>query len=232
MGNVEGVKLFRRACFDREAVPNSLAPDSDFLARIERQGWLTLRVLKQPRARGQSHTFGEHLPDLTRDSLYATYFLLGTRYRYLRDIQGLTWRLGRLRRSRHSLAPIALIGMGHGVFFRRDDDVPKSLAPKEGLEFLERFLGTGGEYPDADREAASCLALPAADMLERSYELGVALRRASAYPALKRCIRILDEGRDRTSWIAEVGLYHGLLSQGGPDTVPKTDREIVSELLR
>ena len=69
-------------------------------------------------------------------------------------------------------------------------------------------------------------------MLKRSYELGVALRRASAYPALHRCIRILDESRDSTSWVAEVGLYHGLLSQGGPDTVPKTDREIVSELLR
>jgi hypothetical protein len=232
MGNVEGIKLFDRACFDRATVPNSISPDTDFLARIERRDWLTLRVLKHRRAPSQSDTFGEHLPELTRDYLYATYYLNGTRYRYLRDVRGLAWRLERLRRTRHPLAAIALIGMGHGLFFRRDDDVPKSLAPRQGLAFLEWFLGTDGDYPDADREAASCLTLPADDMLTRSYELGVALRRASAYPALQRCIRVLDKPRDGTSWVAEVGLYHGLLSQGGRETVPEIDREIVSELLR
>ncbi|MEK6276722.1 MAG: glycosyltransferase family A protein [Actinomycetota bacterium] len=232
MGNVAGIKLFSRACFDHAEVPNSISPDTDFLARIERHDWLTLHVLKQRGARSQSHTFGEHRPDFTPDYLYATYYLLGTRYRYLREIQGLMWRLERLRRTRHSLAVIGMIGMGHGLFFRREDDVPKSHAPRQGLEFLERFLRTRGEYPDAHREAGSCLALPPDDMLKRSYELGVALRRASAYPALQRCIRILGEAKSNTSWVAEVGLYHGLLSQSGPDTVPETDREIVSELLR
>jgi hypothetical protein len=232
MGNVAGIKLFRRACFDRVEVPNSISPDTDFLARIERDEWETLHLIKRRGARHQSHAFGEHRPDCTPDFVYATYYLLGTRYRYLCDIRGLTWRLERLHRSGHPLAVIAMISMGHGLFFPREDDVPKSAAPKEGLEFLQGFLRTGGEYPVADREVASCLTAPAQDMLRRSYELGVALGRASAYPALQRCIRILDEGRSRSSWVAEVGLYHGLLSQDGPSAMPETDREIVSGLLR
>jgi hypothetical protein len=231
VGNVAGIKLFRRACFDRDEVPNSVSPDTDFLARIERRGWQTLHVLKHRGARSLSHTFGEHRPDLTLKYAFATYYLLGIRYRYRRDVRGLTWRLERLRGSWHPVAPVAMIAMGHGLFLPREDDVPKSIAPKEGLEFLEGFLRTGGEHPPADRRARSCLTLPAQDMLKRSYELGVALRRAAAYPALQRCIGILDEARSSTSWVAEVGLYHGLLSAGGTDAMPKTDRKIVSELL-
>jgi hypothetical protein len=231
MGNVAGIKLFRRACFDRDQVPDSVSPDTDFLGRIERSGWQTLHVLKHRGARSRSHTFGAHRPDFSLMYAFATYYLLGTTYRYLHDVRGLTWRLERLRRSRHPVAPVAMIAMGHGLFLPREDDVPKSIAPREDLEFLESFLRTGGEYPPADRRARSCLTLPAQDMLERSYELGVALRLAAAYPALQRCIGILGEARSSSSWVAEVGLYHGLLSPGGTDAMPRTDREIVSELL-
>jgi hypothetical protein len=232
IGNVAGVKLFRRACFDRDQVPNSISPDTDFLARIEGRDWQTLHVLKRWREGSGSHTFGEHRPDYTSEYTFATYYLLGTRYRYLRDVRGLTWRLDRLGRSRHPSAVIARIAIGHGLFLAREDAVPKSIALTEGLEFLEGFLKTGGEYPAADGEAASCLTLPAPEMLERSFGLGTALRDASAYPALERCIRILQEARTSTSWVAEVGLYHGLLSGRGVGALPETERELVSELLR
>jgi hypothetical protein len=231
MGNVNGIKLFRRACFDHDEVPNSISPDTDFLARVEGHEWQTLHVLKHQGGCLRSHTFGEHRPDLTPEYTFATYYLLGTRYRYLRDIRGLTWRLERLHASQHSGATIAMTAMGHGLFFPREDDVPKSLVPNQGFEFLQEFLRMGGEYLPAEREARSCLTLPAHNMLERSYELGVALARASACPALQRCIRILGEGRSRASWVAEVGLFHGLLSQGETSGLPEADREIVSELL-
>jgi hypothetical protein len=230
IGRVQGVKLFRRACFDGEEVPNSISPDTDFLARLERQGWQVVHLTGVRDEGRHSADFGQHRPDFTPGYTYATYYLLGGRYRYRRDVRGLTWRLESLRSSRHAMALTARVAIGHGLFMLREDDVPKSFPPRAEAQFLDRFLRTSGDFA-AERELRAALALPAHRAVERAYALGVALRCASAGVALRRCVRAFDRTSSPVAWVPEVGLYHGLLSLSGPRRLAPGDRETIAALI-
>lgn len=231
VGRAQGVKMFRRACFETEQVPSSISPDTDFLGRLEQHGWKVRNLIELRGGHRRSPVFGRHRPSLTPRAVYETYYLLGGRYRYLRDVAGLVWRMERLRASPHPVALTALLAIGHGLFLRREDDVPKSHAPQAEVDFLERFLPGAGDCPGAEGELIAALALPPRAALERGYALGLALRAASAASPLRRCVRLLDRPGNRRSWHAEVGLYHGLLSldsKGGP---PRRDRETFDALV-
>jgi hypothetical protein len=128
------------------------------------------------------------------------------------------------------MAVFALIAIGHGLFLRRDDDAHKSSVPTSEWQWLGRFVQTREADADASRDLELLLGLTAREMFERSYELGAAIRRASAYPALQECIRVLDQARGATSWIAEVGLCHGLMAEETAGGLLSGDWQIVEQL--
>ena len=231
VGRAQGVKMFRRDCFDTEQVPDSISPDTDFLARLERHGWHVHHLIELRGAHRRAPVFGRHRPALTPRAVYETYYLLGGRYRYLRDVSGLVWRMQHLRRRRHPVAPIALLAIGHGLFMRREDDVPKSHAPQCEVDFLERFLAGAGSCPGAERELNAARTLSPGAAVERGYALGSRLRAASAAGALRSCIRGLDATDDQRSWPAEVGLYHGLLCPSDTGELAARDRETFDALI-
>ncbi len=231
VGRAQGVKMFRRGCFDTEQVPDSISPDTDFLARLERRGWHVRHLIELRGGGRRSPVFGGHRPALTPRAAYETYYLLGARYRYLRDVSGLVWRMQRLRRSRHPVALTALVAIGHGLFMGREDDVPKSQVPQSEVEFLERFLAGAGSCAGAGRELSAAQALSPGAAVERGYALGSRLRAVSAAGALRSCVRLLDGTDDQRSWPVEVGLYHGLLCPKDTGELAARDRETVDALI-
>src|SRR5947209_1678645 len=105
MGPIAGVKLFRRTCFRSSRVPDTIKPDVDFVASLERLGWQTRYVV--PRAR--SHTMGAHRPVYTVDYVFGTYHRLGAGYVRREDAGGMLWRFGKLRQSPDPLAVVARV---------------------------------------------------------------------------------------------------------------------------
>jgi hypothetical protein len=106
MGTVVGVKLFRRECFDLVPHRDVLAPEVDFYERLDRLGWQTRYLLRH---------LGDHAPDDSAELVYGRYYLLGARYASRDDPRGLAWRHDRLAHSRHPMAGVARLALGHGA---------------------------------------------------------------------------------------------------------------------
>src|SRR4030095_8543618 len=58
LGRIGAVRLFRTACFERQGFPDTISPDTDFVAAIEAAGWRRLDALRhRPGPRELWHTF-------------------------------------------------------------------------------------------------------------------------------------------------------------------------------
>ena len=142
MGTIAGVKLFRRECFDGMRLGDALAPELDFQLRLGSVGWQTRYVAGAGRRRGSQ--LGDHRPTYAAAYAFGTYFLLGARYGSAGDVERLTWRFRRLRRSSHRMAPVARPAMGHGVFAHETRDVPKPRPTGAELSFLRAVATSNG----------------------------------------------------------------------------------------
>lgn len=151
MGNIAGVKLFRTACFAEVEVRDSITQDIDFSYALGDRGWLTRYLIRH--APDGVQTFGDHLPDYTPEYTYGTYHQLGARYRHRRDVAGVQWRMGVLRRSGHPMAPAARLGLGHGLFCTEERDAPKRSPTAEELAVARGLIEGGAGY----RGALACL---------------------------------------------------------------------------
>jgi hypothetical protein len=151
MGNIAGVKLFRRACFDEFELEDSITQDVDFSYALRDRGWLTRYLIRHT----PDHviTFGDHRPDYTPEYTFGTYHQLGARYRHRRDVAGVQWRMGVLRRSDHEMAPVARLALGHGLFCAEERDAPKRPPTAEQLAAARGLLEGADDY----RGALACL---------------------------------------------------------------------------
>jgi hypothetical protein len=180
----------------------------------------------------RSHTLGEHRPDYTPYYTYSTYFLLGSRFRYLRDPDGLMWRRAMLAASGHRHAALARLALGHGVFFSIEEDVPKSYPDARKAEFLERTLRNPFhlDAPDAEIDWGPSSSPP--EMFERLFALGARLGRAAAGATLRRCLEALGRGASETAWLCEAALAHGLFADDATAPPPPEAFAAVAPLLR
>ena len=193
LGTIGAVKLFRRECFELVSMPASVSPDVDFWRALQSRGWLTLFVLTGD---ASLHTFGEHRPDWNSEQTYATYHLLGCRYRRLRNRGGTLWRLGALRRSRHPLSTLARYALCTGLFYEETRDVAKSSVPID-RPLVEALAGAPTMPPGADT----------AD--DDWFGVGRSLGERRAYEQLVRHLRGLAGTSIRATWGTEVSLCFG-----------------------
>ena len=208
MGEVGAVKLFRRECFDAVQLRDGVATDVDFYRELAEHGWLTLYTLRELRP-GRPRTLGEHRPVYSPAYTYATYYLLGARYWQLRDSTSLRWRLGRLRTSKHPLAPMARAALGHGLFSDEARDVPKDAVR------MERAVLQGLARSDDAAELGRAripATLAAEQACERFYDEGHRLGSRGAYAELRSWLRRITVVAGDGDALLEASLSHGFLS--------------------
>ncbi|MEA2369317.1 MAG: hypothetical protein QOH38_2035 [Thermoleophilaceae bacterium] len=201
-GKIAGVKMYRRECFRHLQLRDTLAPEIDFYMGLAERGWRTACV--------SGGALGDHRPAYEPEYVFGTFYLLGARYIHREDMGGLGWRLGRLRRSLHPMAPVARIAIGHGVFAREEHDVAKPRPSVADSRFLHELAAApDGEVPPPS--IGHLLALEPRQLVDGFSELGATLR-ATSHAGLRGCLRHLADIDHESSLLAEVALGHGALA--------------------
>ena len=63
------------------------------------------------------------------------------------------------------------------------------------------------------------------------YKLGINIRKADAFPALKYHLDLLNKIRDDFTFVAKIGLCHGLFSANYSEEVFENDYAVLKELI-
>lgn len=211
LGRIVGIKLFRTRCFKQVQLRDSLSPETDFAEDMQRAGWTRIDALKYiggPPAGW--HVFGEHRPDYNPHYTFCKYRVEGAKARYRKAGGGLRNIFRQLHTSGHSAATIAAIAAAHGIFVKEERDLQGPYTRSEEFAFLERFF----KAQEADGDVSTILG----DFVQRdwregfkhSYALGIRLRRHQAPSAFRTYLRQLGQDGSVASWVALVGLCHGL----------------------
>ncbi len=216
LGRLPAVKLFRTLAVAGLEAPSTIAPEVDHYRQLGDAGWLTLYVLGQDaRVPSTRYTRGEHAPAYTEPYTWATYVLLGSRFRYLRDRVGFIWRRDSLRRSSHPMAWIARIALCEGLFRTDAGDVSKAQveATWPNLSGERTMPGWDGVVRRVERS----LRLPSApERFSAFYRLGRELREAAAGGTVKRVLWLLGVTREVSGGLAEIAFCRGLsVASGG-----------------
>lgn len=210
LGRLAGVKLFRTRSLVANPMADTVSPDVHFYRLLAERGWQTRCVTGDQRRGVLTPTLGEHRPHYTPGYVFGTYSLLGSGYAQRGDRAALVWRFESLRASRHPLAPVARLALGHGVFVRVRRDAPKA-APNLAQARLLAMLAAQPSGAARAPEIASLLALPEDRRFEAFRSLGESLRTTSP-TRLLACLQRLGEARHPGWLAAELGLGHGALS--------------------
>lgn len=214
LGRTECIKLFRTKCFENVKFKNTISPDTDFIDDIQQSGWGIVYALKfgDDSRKEQWHTFGDHKPAYTFLYTYSKHILEGKRYQYRKDLGGLRWHLSELQKSKHDAALFARIAMAHGVFLETESDLLMPFCESEDFVFLKNFLETNGSYNIKDIKT-QIFTLPNTKVIfKKYYKLGIELRNANAAPSFKSYLNSLEKFPRVFSFIAKIGLCHGLFT--------------------
>ena len=209
LGPIEAIKLFRTECFEKVQLPDCVSSETEFAHAIVRQGWRMIYALKYSADTAPGwHTFGAHRPDYTARYTFYKFTREGAKARYRKD--GLWDIFYRLRNSPHKAALIAVIAVAHGFFAKVTADIHGGIEDSEEFRFVERFLTSShnGDFSLIERKDVAHLDLRSA--FKRSLGLGTLLRRHHAAATFKKLLRQLHEQSTIVSWVALVGLCHGL----------------------
>ena len=206
IGSIAGIKLFRRECFEHVPLRDSLTPDIDFYFDLADRGWLTQHILSYDGSdRSRLHTFGDHLPELTPEYSYSTYLLLGCRYFNRRDLPGLLWRYGRLRKSGHPMALTCRVALLAGLLHNETRDVPKSSVVVDP-SLLDALSARPG-VPTSSFEADSSW-----------FSVGAELRREGNDDRFRRLLLGFESLPVEAAWTREAALCHGFCRPGGAES--------------
>ena len=228
-GSIVGVRLYRTACIVARPWPNSIAPAVDFVDRIRGDGWMTAHALRyRDGSAALWHTFGEHRPDYTPLYTFTKFRILGARYRHWRNGDGLRRMFRVLARSAHSAALIAQIGAAHGLFWNMEKDALRPYERDPEFALLEALIGedTGG---CADLRVSHSAAVR--EVFIESYRTGCALRQARAYAGVQQLAAALNAQESILSWVALVGVCHGLFAMHDDPESAQRDFATLAELL-
>ena len=207
LGRIVGIKLFRKLCCDRVMLQDSLSSETDSAEDILKDGWTTIYPAKYSGARG---TFGEHRPDYNPHYAFCKFMRDGAKARYRKDGRSLRRVFRRLQGSEHKVATIATIGAAHGIFIKEKRDLHGPLMQSDEFEFLQRFLMTGEENRVERFLPENLLRGNLQKVFARFYKLGIQLRRSYVPLRLATQIRHLQKRHSIASWVALVGVCHGL----------------------
>jgi asparagine synthase (glutamine-hydrolysing) len=233
IGQVVGIKLFRTACFETGVFPDSISPDTDFVAEIARAGWKTVYIGRQSTSDpDQWVTYGEHRPDYSLPYTYRKYLIEGCRYRYRQTPEGIRWHFAQLEASRHPSALAAQVGLAQGIFLEQITDVQGTSAIQHELSEIAPLLS--GLAPDeGERDPDD----PVRDMSAREcfqmyYRLGIELRHAGDSEAFHHFFwRFRNTRHDQVAWISKVALCRGLNARQVDDATITADYQTLCRFL-
>jgi hypothetical protein len=228
LGRVVGVKLFRRQCFDRVKLHDSISSETETVGDFLSESWTTIYA---PKYLGRWGTFGEHRPDYNPQYTFCKFMRDAAKARYRRAGYGLRNVFRRLQASGHEAATIAAIAAAHGIFLQAKQDLHGPPQPSEELEFLERFLMTAAARGDSYAEAEEPPRGNLRKHFTRYYQRGIELRRSYAPCTFIAQMRRLHRGHGITSWVALVALCHGLFVDKYNETEAKEAFAMLSDLL-
>ena len=211
LGRIVGIKLFRTRCFDDVKLRDSTSPETNFVQDIQRKGWTVVYALKYTGGSpAKMHVFGEHRPDYTPHYTFCKYMREGAKARYRKAGDGFRSVFRQLHNSAHESATIARVAAAHGIFVQEERDLYGPFEQSQGLEFLERFLNTPQTGDSAPSVQGELVHKDFKEGFKRSYELGILLRQCRSSAAFMAYMRQLGKERSIASWVALVGLCHGL----------------------
>jgi hypothetical protein len=226
LGRIGAVRLFRTACFERQGFPDTISPDTDFVAAIEAAGWRRLDALRhRPGPRELWHTFGEHQPDYSPLYTFAKFRLDGGRYRYRRDPYTLRDIAARLHRSRHGAAPLALVALMHGVFHRDTSDQLRPYGPDADFALATRLLSANG--PPA-RPLPEPRSTELDDIYEHYLVIGAELSARGESASVRAALEALGGSNN---FVALLAFCHGLFRSSAERGEVAAEIELVKKLL-
>jgi glycosyltransferase involved in cell wall biosynthesis len=228
LGRIIGIKLFRKLCCDRVNLQDSLSSETDSAEAILKEGWTTIYPAKYL---GDWGTFGEHRPDYNPHYTFCKFLRDGAKARYRRNGLSLRRVFRRLQGSEHKVATIATIGAAHGIFIKEKRDLHGPLMQSDEFEFLERFLITGEESRVERFLPENLLRGNLKKVFKKFYELGIQLRGSSAPLRFAAQMRHLQEGHSIASWVALVGVCHGLFFEGYDEAEAEEAFALLKDLL-
>ncbi len=214
VGRAHGVRLYRTECFERVQIRDSISPDMDFGTDIARHGWVRLHALRyQGRSPEEWHTFGGHRPDYTPHYAFCKFLLEGVRCRYRRGEGRITRTFGQLRASDHHVATIALIATAHGLFLNERRDLLVPYVRTADFDWLEAFLAAANGSEMAVAVDPDTTDHDLRTRFRRAYQQGIACRQRGEASAFLGRLRALETRGGLDSWVAAVGLCHGLFQE-------------------
>ncbi|HQX82184.1 MAG TPA: hypothetical protein PKW63_10525 [Vicinamibacterales bacterium] len=230
LGQTVGVKLFRTECFRETGVPDSIAQDTDFVARLRARGWRTHYVAaKSADPLALRPTLGEHKPEYTESYTYRKLLVDGARIRHRAAKHGLFWQMGAMEESRHPMAVLAQVAFSHGLFqnLERDELRPVPRDPKcdelvAHLASETRHADIGEGLPALAREGRL------GDIFKRFVTAGRSLGRHQAGATFRDVFNGLSgTRRNPRALVAKIALSHGLLmNDTDRDRLPAHERAL------
>ena len=225
-GRVQAIKLFRTSEVASGGLPDSVSPDTDFLARMERRGRYMVYALRHDTPSPDVwHTFGEHRPEYEPLYTFEKNKRDGRRIRHRGEADSVRYHLDLLHRSSHPCALIAEVGMAHGLFEEWERDRQDGQA-KAGPDFAllselllpskARKRRSGGLRARA--AAAASLVGSAETVFRRSYALGAACARAHRGERFEAALVARHRVRHPWAWLAQAALCRGLFAGTTPGT--------------
>lgn len=216
IGRTQGIRLYRTQCFEHVQIRDSISPDMDFGTDILRYGWGRLYTLRYHGERREHwHTFGDHRPDYSPHYTFCKFVLEGVRSRYRRHEGRVRSIFRKLRTSTHGAATIALIAVAHGLFLREQRGLLVPYQRTAEFELLEAFLAARGDDPGPAVVPTDDVDGDLHERFNRAYELGFRYRQDGAASTFLARLRHLKQQDGLGSWMALVGMCHGLFHQQG-----------------
>ncbi len=206
LGPIQGIKLYRTECFENIQLKDCVSSETEFNDAIVRNGWTMIYALKYT-ASGW-HTFGAHRPDYSPRYTFYKFMREGAKARYRKA--GLWDIFHCLKNCQHRATAMAVIAVAHGFFARVTGDMHGELKDSEEFQFVEHFLTSSQNEDISPIARPQLLHLDLRNAFKQSLGLGILLRRQHAAATFKRLMRQLHQESSIVSWVALVGLCHGL----------------------
>lgn len=232
IGRMVGIKMFRKACFEKLQFPDSISPDTDFRDKLSDYGWARVSVL---RFSGEDkelwHTLGEHQPAYSPHYTFSKYLRLGGRYRYRKSLSGFLQDMRKLQDSKHAMSLIAQIALAHGAFLEEERDLLEPYGKDRQFEFFERFSQSMERLKLNKFDLLLSLYASPKLAFKKYYKLGISLRKAAAYTEFINWLDILNQSRYSFALIAKVGLCHGIFLESYNDATFQREYTMLKKLL-
>jgi len=214
LGQTVGVKVFRTACFRDGGVPDSIAQDTDFVARLHERGWKTHYVTAEGAGPDDVRpTLGEHKPDYTEPYTYRKLLIEGARIRNRGAKHGLSWQMGVMEESPHPLAVLAQAAFAHGLFLNLDRDELRPVPTDPKCDALVTLLASDARDADVAGDLPDLLRHGRLGVIFRRFaSTGRSLARSRAGATFRDVFNsVSGTRRNPRALVAKIAVSHGAL---------------------